>query len=203
MSVIEQIEKLKVVPVVVINNIDDAIPLMTSLVNGGLPIAEITYRTQCAKEAIQACIKKFPDALIGAGTVINKKQCEEAISIGSKFIVSPGLSEEVNEVCVKHNVIYLPGVVTPTEIIKALNLNIKILKFFPASDFGGLKTIKALCSAFPQVRFMPTGGINESNILSYLEFDKIIACGGSFMMKGSYDDVYNNTKNLVKLISGK
>lgn len=199
-DVLEEIRKYKLVPVVVINKIEDAIPFMDSLVNASLPLAEITFRTPCAKDAIKSCIKKYPNALIGAGTVINSKQAEEAIEIGAKFIVSPGLSENVFHVCKKHNVEYFPGVVTPSEIIRALDLGITNLKFFPASDFGGLKTIKALCSAFPQVKFMPTGGVNLENLVDYLSYDKIFAVGGSFMMKGTYSEIEEKTKQAVKLI---
>ena len=147
-------------------------------------------------------VEHYPDALIGAGTVINAQQCEDAISVGAKFIVSPGLSAEVNEVCVKHNVPYLPGVVTPTEIIAAISLGITTLKFFPASNYGGLKTIKSLCAAFPQVKFMPTGGIDASNIMEYLEFNKIVACGGSWMMKGTFEEIEKKTREVVELVGG-
>ena len=136
MDVLERVHNAHVVPVVVINNLEDALPTMEALVKGGLPVAEVTFRTACAKEAIKMMVEHYPDALIGAGTVINAQQCEDAISVGAKFIVSPGLSAEVNEVCVKHNVPYLPGVVTPTEIIAAISLGITTLKFFPASNYG-------------------------------------------------------------------
>ena len=202
MEILERVQNAHVVPVVVINNLEDAIPTMEALIKGGLPVAEVTFRTACAKDAIKAMCEAYPDALIGAGTVINALQCEDAIAVGAKFIVSPGLSAEVNEVCVKHNVPYLPGVVTPTEIIQAISLGITTLKFFPASNFGGLKTIKSLCAAFPQVRFMPTGGIDASNILEYLEFNKIIACGGSWMMKGSFEEITAKTKEVVELVGG-
>lgn len=199
----EKIEELKVIPVVVIDKIEDTLPKMEALVKGGLPAAEITFRTSCAKEAIKLAIEKYPDAYIGAGTVINKEQCEEAIKLGCKFIVSPGLSEEVAEVCKEHGIIYLPGCLTPTEIIKAISLGINVIKFFPASNFGGLNTIKALCAAFPQIKVMPTGGIDEKNILDYLAFNKIIGCGGSWMVKGTPEEIYNKTKEAVALIRGK
>ena len=202
MNVLERVHNAHVVPVVVINNLEDALPTMEALVKGGLPVAEVTFRTACAKEAIKMMVEHYPDALIGAGTVINAQQCEDAISVGAKFIVSPGLSAEVNEVCVKHNVPYLPGVVTPTEIIAAISLGITTLKFFPASNYGGLKTIKSLCAAFPQVKFMPTGGIDASNIMEYLEFNKIVACGGSWMMKGTFEEIEKKTREVVELVGG-
>ena len=202
-NVLEEIRHYRLVPVVAIHKIEDAIPTMEALIKGGLPVAEITYRTACAKDAIKLAIEKFPEALIGAGTVINAKQAEEAISLGVKFIVSPGLSEEVANVCKAHKVVYVPGCVTPTEIMKALELGIDVIKFFPASNYGGLKTIKALNGPFPQVTFMPTGGVNEENILEYLAYPHIIACGGSFMMKGSFEEIQENTKKAVMLVKGK
>lgn len=202
-NVLEEIRHYRLVPVVAINKIEDAIPTMEALVKGGLPVAEITYRTACAKDAIKLAVEKFPEALIGAGTVINAAQAEEAISLGVKFIVSPGLSKEVAKVCKDHNVPYLPGCVTPTEIMEALELGINVIKFFPASNYGGLKTIKALNGPFPQVTFMPTGGVNEENVLEYLAYPHIIACGGSFMMKGSFEEIEEKTKKAVELVKGK
>ncbi len=202
-NVLEQIKHYRLVPVVAINKIEDAIPTMEALVNGGLPVAEITYRTACAKDAIKLAIEKFPNALIGAGTVINPEQAKEAISLGVKFVVSPGLSEEIAKICKDSNVPYLPGCVTPTEIMKALSLGINVVKFFPAGNYGGLKTIKALNGPFPQVTFMPTGGVNEENILEYLAYPRILACGGSFMMKGSFKEIEEKTKKAVELVRGK
>ncbi len=202
-NVLEQIKHYRLVPVVAINKIEDAIPTMEALVNGGLPVAEITYRTACAKDAIKLAIEKFPNALIGAGTVINPEQAKEAISLGVKFVVSPGLSEEIAKICKDANVPYLPGCVTPTEIMKALSLGINVVKFFPAGNYGGLKTIKALNGPFPQVTFMPTGGVNEENILEYLAYPHILACGGSFMMKGSFEEIEEKTKKAVELVRGK
>lgn len=199
----EKLEELRVIPVVAINKIEDTIPLMKALVEGGLPAAEITFRTECAPEAIKLAIERFPDAYIGAGTVINKEQAEKAVELGCKFIVSPGLSEEVAQVCKEHNVVYLPGCVTPTEIMKAISLGIKVVKFFPASNYGGLTTIKALSGPFNQIKFMPTGGISDKNILEYLACDKIIACGGSWMVKGTPEEVLEKTKEAVALVKGK
>ena len=203
MEILEQIKQLKIVPVVVLNSLEETLPKVGALVEGGLPVAEITFRTACAADAIALAAKTYPDALIGAGTVINKEQCEKAIKCGAKFIVSPGFSHEVLKVCNKRGVPYLPGVITPTEIMDAISSGLTTLKFFPASNFGGLKTIKALCSAFPQIRFMPTGGVNEENILEFLAFDKIIACGGSWMMKGTPEEIKEATKKAVELVNKK
>jgi len=202
MNIYEQIKNYKLVPVVVINNIDEAIPTMEALVKGGLPVAEITFRTECAPEALKLIIKNYPEALIGAGTVINAKQCEEAINSGAKYIVSPGLSAHVAEVCKKHNIPYIPGVATPTEIMQALDLDINVVKFFPASNLGGVKTLKAICSAFPQIEVMVTGGINEENVNEYLAFNKIIAVGGSWMMKGNPLEIEVKTRRALEIIGG-
>ncbi|MBO5327595.1 MAG: bifunctional 4-hydroxy-2-oxoglutarate aldolase/2-dehydro-3-deoxy-phosphogluconate aldolase [Clostridia bacterium] len=201
-QIIEQIKKMKIVPVVVLNSIEETLPKMQALVNGGLPCAEITFRTPCAAEAIALTCKTFPDMFVGAGTVINREQCEKAIEAGSKFIVSPGFSAEVANCCKERGVLYLPGVVTPTEAMMAISHGLTTLKFFPASNFGGLKTIKAICAAFPYLKIMPTGGISADNILEYLAYDKIIACGGSWMMSGSPEEIEEKTKKAVALVNG-
>lgn len=197
--VTQKIGELKVVPVVVLKSLDETLPKIGALVRGGLPVAEITFRTACAADAIALSVREFPDALIGAGTVINAEQCRKAVACGAKFIVSPGLSEEVGAVCAELGVPYFPGVVTPTEVIKAVSMGLSVLKFFPASDFGGLKTINAIGAAFPQLKFMPTGGVSESNLAEYLKSDRIYACGGSWMMKGTPEEVEEKTKRAVEI----
>lgn len=201
-QIIEQIKKMKIVPVVVLNSIEETLPKMQALVEGGLPCAEITFRTACAEEAIKLTTEKFPDMFVGAGTVINRDQCERAIKAGSKFIVSPGFSEEVADCCAEHGMLYLPGIVTPTEAMAAIAKGLTTLKFFPASNYGGLKTIKAICAAFPYLRIMPTGGISADNILEYLAYDKVIACGGSWMMKGTPEEIKEATAKAVALVNG-
>ena len=202
-NVFEKIERYKIVPVVTIQKIEDTAGMLEGLLKGGLPVAEICFRTDCAEEAIKLAVKKYPEMRVGAGTVINKEQCERAIGAGAKFIVSPGLSEEVAKVCREKNVPYLPGVVTPTEIMKALALGLTRLKFFPAGSFGGLNTIKALSAAFPQVRFMPTGGVNLANMNEYLSFPNIFACGGSWMMQGSREEIAEQTRAAVLAAKGE
>lgn len=199
-KLLQQIKATKIVPVVVLNSIEETLPKMQALVNGGLPCAEITFRTPCAAEAIALTVKTFPDMLVGAGTVINREQCEKAIKAGSKFIVSPGFSEEVADCCKEHGLLYLPGIVTPTEAMAAIAKGLTTFKFFPASNYGGLKTIKAICAAFPYLHIMPTGGINADNILEYLAYDKIIACGGSWMMTGTPEEIEAKTKAAVALV---
>ncbi|MBQ7307101.1 MAG: bifunctional 4-hydroxy-2-oxoglutarate aldolase/2-dehydro-3-deoxy-phosphogluconate aldolase [Clostridia bacterium] len=173
----------KFVPVVVIKELSETDKIMTALKNSGIHTAEITFRTACAKEAIEYAVKNYPDMLIGAGTVINAEQCEQAIKVGAKFIVSPGLSVNVAKICKENNIPYYPGCVTPTEIMQALELGITTVKFFPANIYGGLKALKALSGPFPQVKFIPTGGVDRSNIDEFLAFDKVEAIGGSFFVK--------------------
>ena len=199
-QLLEKIRRTRIVPVVVLNSVEETLPKMQALINGGLPCAEITFRTPCAAEAIALAVKTYPDMLIGAGTVINREQCERAIEAGSKFIVSPGFSEEVADCCKEHGLLYLPGVVTPTEAMAAIAKGLTVLKFFPASNYGGLKTIKAICAAFPYIKIMPTGGISADNILEYLACDKIIACGGSWMMSGTPAEIEEKTRAAVELV---
>ena len=203
MELLDRVKSCKIVPVVVLKELSDTEPTLRALCEGGLPIAEITFRTACAADAIRLGCEKFPDMLIGAGTVINAEQANRAIDCGAKFIVGPGFAAEVAEVCRERGILYLPGCVTPTEIITAISYGLEVVKFFPCSNFGGLGTLKALSAAFPTLKFMPTGGISEDNVLEYLAFDKIIACGGSWMMKGTPDEIREKTARAVALVSGK
>lgn len=173
----------RLIPVVVIKNLDDTEKILTALKKDGINCAEITFRTACAKDAIALAVEKFPDMNVGAGTVINGRQCVEALNAGAKFIVSPGLSVEVAEICKANDVTYYPGCVTPTEIMQALDLGITTVKFFPANVYGGLKALKALSAPFPQVKFIPTGGVNRENLDEFLAFDKVAAVGGSFFVE--------------------
>ena len=173
----------KFVPVVVIKELSETDKILTALKKSGINCAEITFRTACAKEAIEYAVKNYPDMSVGAGTVINAKQCKDALKAGAQFIVSPGLSVEVAKICKKNNIPYYPGCVTPTEIMQALELGITTVKFFPANIYGGLAALKALSAPFPQVKFIPTGGVDRSNIDEFLAFDKIEAIGGSFFVK--------------------
>jgi 2-dehydro-3-deoxyphosphogluconate aldolase/(4S)-4-hydroxy-2-oxoglutarate aldolase len=177
----------KYVPVVVIKELSETDKILTALKGVGINTAEITFRTACAAEAIEYACKNYPDMSIGAGTVINAEQCEAALKAGAQFIVSPGLSVPVAKICIERNIPYYPGCVTPTEIMQALELGITTVKFFPANIYGGLKALKALSAPFPQVRFIPTGGVDRSNIDEFLAFDKIEAIGGSFFVKEALD----------------
>ena len=181
----------KYVPVVVIKEMPETDKILTALKNNGINTAEITFRTACAAEAISYACKNYPDMGIGAGTVINAEQCEAALAAGAQFIVSPGLSVAVANICKERNVPYYPGCVTPTEIMAALELGITTVKFFPANVYGGLKAMKALAGPFPQIKFIPTGGVDRSNIDEYLAWDKIAAVGGSFYVKEALEKMEN------------
>ena len=187
----------RVIPVVVIKDINETEKTLSALRGGGINCAEITFRTACAEEAIKLGAKLFPDMNIGAGTVINEEQAIRAVNAGAKFIVSPGFSEKVALYVRKQGIPYYPGCVTPTEIMRALELGITTVKFFPSSVYGGLKALKALSGPFPQVKFIPTGGVDLTNLKEFLEFDKIFAVGGSFMMKG---DITENCKKACEII---
>ena len=182
----------KFIPVVVIKELGETDKILTALKNNGINCAEITFRTACAKEAIAYAVKHYPDMEIGAGTVINGEQCIEALEAGATFIVSPGFSHQVAKICTERNIPYYPGCVTPTEIMTALEYGITTVKFFPANIYGGLKALKALSAPFPQVRFIPTGGVDRSNIDEFLAFDKIVAIGGSFFVKEALDKMEEN-----------
>lgn len=173
----------KYIPVVVIKEIGETEKILTALRNNGINCAEITFRTACAAEAISLACRLFPDMSIGAGTVISTKQCEQALEAGARFIVSPGLSAAVANICKEKNIPYYPGCVTPSEIMQALDLGITTVKFFPANVYGGLTALKALSAPFPQVKFIPTGGVDRENIDEFLAFDKVVAIGGSFFVK--------------------
>ena len=172
----------KCIPVVVIKELSETDKILSALKKSGINCAEITFRTACAAEAIAYAVKNYPDMNVGAGTVINAEQCEATLAAGAKFIVSPGLSVAVAKICKERNIPYYPGCVTPTEIMQALELGITIVKFFPANVYGGLKAMKALVAPFPQIKFIPTGGVNRENIDEFLAWEKIYAVGGSFFV---------------------
>ena len=199
MTVKSLLQQYRVIPVVVFNSIDEVRPKLRAMCDGGLPVAEITYRTECAPEAIRIAISEFPQMLIGAGTVTTAEQCEQALSLGARFIVSPGFSVEIAKMCNLNDIPYFGGCVTPTEIMTALDYKCDIIKFFPASQFGGLATMKALAAAFPAVTFLPTGGISEQNLAEYLAWDKIFAVGGSWMMKGAPEEIALKCRAAAKI----
>ncbi len=196
----EKIAACGVVPVVVLDDAKDAKPLADALVEGGLPVAEVTFRTACAADVIRIMSEAYPDMLVGAGTVLSVEQVKKAVECGAKFIVSPGFDPEVVDYCLANNIPVYPGTVTPTEVAMAVKRDLKVCKFFPAAQFGGLDTIKALAAPYTMVKFMPTGGISAKNLKDYLSNPRIIACGGSWMVKGDLIKAgdFAKVKELVK-----
>lgn len=184
-TIANQIYDCGIVPVVKLDRVEDAVPLANALIAGGMRCIEVTFRTACAEEAIRAIAKQVPDMLVGAGTVLTPEQAQRAVDAGAKFVVSPGLNETTVQYCVEHSIPIFPGCSSPSDVEKALSFGLTYLKFFPAEACGGLKTIKAMCGPYTNVTFMPTGGINEDNLSSYLAYEKILACGGSWMVKDS------------------
>lgn len=207
-EVLEKIQKIGIVPVVVLNDSNDAKPLAKALCDGGLPCAEVTFRTDAAEESIRIMADNFPEMLIGAGTVLTTDQVDRAVAAGAKFIVSPGLNPTVVTYCINKNIPITPGTANPSDIEAALSLGLEVVKFFPAEAAGGLKMIKAMSAPYTSVKFMPTGGINADNINDYLAFDKIIACGGSWMVSpelvkaGRFDEIETLTKEAVHTMLG-
>lgn len=207
MDINAKIESLKLVPVVVLEDAKDALPLAKALIDGGLPVAEVTFRTAAAADSIRAISEAYPEMLVGAGTVTNLEQAKTAVAAGAKFLVTPGFSDEVTRYAVEHEIPIFPGTCTPTEVMQAMGYGLKVVKFFPASQYGGLNTIKALAGPFPAMRFMPTGGINAGNVKEYLADKHIIACGGSWMVKGDliaagkFDEIQRLTQEAAALVN--
>ena len=204
--ILEQLSKFGVVPVVVLNDAKDAEPLAKALCDGGLPCAEVTFRTAAAEESILTMTEKYPEMLVGAGTVLTTEQVDRAVAAGAKFIVSPGFDPEIVDYCLEKEILVLPGCVTPSEVAQGVKRGLKVLKFFPAEQYGGVATIKAMAAAYVGIQFMPTGGINPKNVKDYLACDKIFACGGSWMVKGDmieageFDKIEALTKEAVAII---
>ncbi|MBE5956116.1 MAG: bifunctional 4-hydroxy-2-oxoglutarate aldolase/2-dehydro-3-deoxy-phosphogluconate aldolase [Lachnospiraceae bacterium] len=210
-AVLKQMQEFGIIPVVVLNDTKDAEPLGKALVEGGIPCAEVTFRTEAAEECIRIMAEKFPEMLVGAGTVLTTEQVDRAVAAGAKFIVSPGLNPKVVKYCVEKNIPITPGIITPSEMEQAIELGLEVVKFFPAESFGGLKTIKSMAAPYGKMMFMPTGGINPENVKEYLKFNKILACGGSWMVagnlvkEGKFDEIAKlvaEAKEIVKEIRG-
>lgn len=182
MDMMEQLSRIGIVPVIAINDAADAVPLAQALIDGGLPCAEVTFRTAAAADAIKNMTEAFPDMVVGAGTVLTCEQVDRAVAAGAKFIVSPGLNPTTVKHCQEIGIPVCPGTANPSDIEVALSLGLKTVKFFPAEAAGGLKYIKSIAAPYVDMKFMPTGGVNEKNLLDYLSFDKVIACGGSWMV---------------------
>lgn len=207
-SILVNIQKMGIVPVVKLDRVEDAAPLAKALCEGGLPCAEVTFRTDAAEESIRIMATNYPDMLIGAGTVLTTEQVDKAINAGAKFIVSPGLNPKIVKYCIEKGVAVTPGCTNPSDIEQAIELGLEVVKFFPAEAAGGLNMIKAMAAPYVNMKFMPTGGISEKNLTTYLDFQKIIACGGSWMVNddlikaGEFDKIKELTKAAVKLMLG-
>lgn len=203
-----KLQKLGIVPVIKLEDAKDAVPLATALVEGGLPCAEVTFRTAAAEESIRLMREAYPDMLIGAGTVLTTEQVDKAVAAGATFIVSPGLNPKVVSHCIDKGIPITPGCSNPSDIEAAIELGLDVVKFFPAEPAGGLAMIKAMAAPYGNIRFIPTGGINAKNLLSYLDFPKVIACGGSWMVSdemvkaGEFDKITALAKEAVALMLG-
>lgn len=181
-----QLENLAIIPVIVLEDAADAAPLGKALSEGGLPCAEVTFRTEAAAESIGRLTQEFPDLLVGAGTVLTTSQAQKAIDAGARFIVSPGFNPRTADFCRQRGIDFFPGICTPTEIEAALDRGLTILKFFPSEPLGGLDYLKAIAAPFSTVRYIPTGGINPDNVRKYLSFDKVFAVGGTWLVKAEW-----------------
>lgn len=210
--IFEDFSKIGIIPVVVLDDPKDAEPLAKALSENGLPCAEVTFRTAAAEESIRIMTREFPDMLVGAGTVLTIEQADRAINAGAKFIVSPGLNPKIVQHCLDESIPVVPGTQTPSEMERAMELGLKVVKFFPAEPAGGLNMIKAVAAAYVDLRFMPTGGINAKNVRDYLAYNRIVACGGSWMVKkdlvnaGKWDELAALVKeaaDIVKEVRGK
>ena len=205
-EVLEKLGKIGIVPVVVLDDAKDAENLGRALMEGGLPCAEVTFRTAAAEESIRLMHEAYPDMVLAAGTVLTTEQVDRAVAAGASLIVSPGFDPEIVDYCISKNIEVVPGIVTPSELAQAVKRGLTRVKFFPAEAAGGLAMIKAMCAAYTNVRIMPTGGINAKNIGDYLACDKIFCCGGSWMVKGDlikageFDKIKDMTAEAVEVV---
>ncbi|MFX1327203.1 MAG: bifunctional 4-hydroxy-2-oxoglutarate aldolase/2-dehydro-3-deoxy-phosphogluconate aldolase [Promethearchaeota archaeon] len=206
MDIYEKIKELKIIPVAIIDNLDNAVPLGKILIDAGLPIIEVTFRTETAAESIKKLTKELPVMLVGAGTVLKVDQVKNAIKAGAQFIVTPGFNPKVVDYCIEEKVPIIPGVNTPTMVEWALDRGLTVIKFFPADLSGGPKMLKSLAGPYPDARFVPTGGINADSLKNYLELPNVIACGGSWIVSkdlisaGKFEEIKNLTVNALRLI---
>jgi 2-dehydro-3-deoxyphosphogluconate aldolase/(4S)-4-hydroxy-2-oxoglutarate aldolase len=206
-SVIERISQLKLVPVVKLENPVDAVPLARALIEGGLPIAEITFRTDAAEQAIKNIKEEVPEIFLGAGTVLTVENVKKAVDAGATFIVTPGFNPEVVDYCLEHDIVITPGVNSPTQVEMGLSRGLTVLKFFPAEVSGGIKMLKAFAGPYTGVKFIPTGGIKADNLADYLATKNVLACGGSWIAsssliaEGKFDEITALVKEAVEVIN--
>ena len=204
-KILEEIGAIGIVPVIVLEKKENALALASALIEGGLPVAEVTFRTKAARESISIISKSFPDMVLGAGTVLSVEQVKVAADAGAKYIVSPGLNSKVVEYCITNKIPVTPGVATPTEIERALEYGLEVVKYFPAEPLGGINYLKAISAPYGNLSFIPTGGIDVTNLLTYLKFSRVLACGGSWMVKsdlilaGKFEEIKILTLEAVKI----
>lgn len=207
-EVLQRIYETGIVPVIAIDDAAKAVPLAKALVKGGLPAAEVTFRTAAAEEAIKRIVAEVPEMLVGAGTVLTKEQADRAIAAGVKFIVSPGFNPEITKYVIDKGMLMMPGTATPGEMEQAMSMGLDVVKFFPAEQNGGVAKLKAVAGPYSNLRWMPTGGVNSKNLLDYLGFNKIIACGGTWMVKKdlieaeNWDEITRLTREAVNTMLG-
>lgn len=207
-DILGRLGRLGIIPVVKIDNAEDAVPLGKALLDGGLPAAEITFRTDAAEAAIRAITKEYPDFLTGAGTILSVEQAKRAVDAGAKFVVSPGFSKPLVEYCLERQIAVIPGCSNPSDMTEAIQCGLEVVKFFPAEACGGINALKAMSAPFGSLKFMPTGGIDAKNMMSYLSFDKVLACGGSWMVReqllkeGRFDEIMRLAAEAVQLMLG-
>ena len=197
----KQLYKCAVIPVGVLDDAANAVPLANALINGGLPCAEVTFRTAAAEESIYCMSKAHPNMLLGAGTVLTTDQVDRATGAGARFIVSPGFDPEIVDYCMEKGIPVFPGCMTPSEVAQGVKRGLDVLKFFPAEQAGGLAMIKAIAAPYTNVKFMPTGGINAENLKEYLSYDKILCCGGSWMVKE--DMIYKGSFERIRELAAQ
>lgn len=207
-EVLQRIYEIGIIPVIAIDDAEQAVPLARALVAGGLPAAEVTFRTAAGEEAIRRISAEVPEMLVGAGTVLTKEQADRAIAAGSKFVVSPGFNPEITRYVIDKGVLMMPGTATPGEMEQAMSMGLDVLKFFPAEQNGGVAKLKALAGPYTNLRWMPTGGVNTKNMMDYLSFDRIVACGGTWMVKKDlidgqkWDEITAICKEAVRTMLG-
>ena len=207
MDILKRLEEIKLIPVAVIENLNNVISLGKILIEVNLPVIEITFRTKVAEKSIKLLTGEFPELLIGAGTVLKLEQVNNAINAGAKFIVSPGFNPKIVDYCIDNKILIIPGVNTPTMVEWALDRGLKVVKFFPADLSGGTKMLRAFAGPFPEMKFIPTGGINNESLIEYLKLDNVLACGGSWIVKKDliiakkFDEIKSRIKKALSLIN--
>lgn len=207
-EILQRIYEIGIIPVIAIDDAEQAVPLARALVAGGLPAAEVTFRTAAGEEAIRRISTEVPEMLVGAGTVLTKDQADRAIAAGSKFIVSPGFNPEITRYVIDKGVLMMPGTATPGEMEQAMSMGLEVVKFFPAEQNGGVAKLKAIAGPYRALKWMPTGGVNAKNLMDYLSFDQIVACGGTWMVKKEliegerWEEITRMTREAVRTMLG-